>query len=367
MKNLIKKFANLPALTTDKKLVVLFSDDWGSVRIRSNSDLTQLKQKGIAATSRFNRFDTLESDSDMEYLLEVLVKHKDRRGNHPVITAVTNVANPDFNQIKKNNFQEYFYETNQQTYSRYAASNNVLSLVKQGIDQNIFVPESHGREHVQVNWYLEELQNENSMARKVFDNEFFFLEAKHLSNSKRGRGLGAAFDVWNLADIQTHKKVIATGLEIFKKQYGYSSTIFTPPAIFYNPAIETDLVANNIQWLDVGRFFKTPQVGGGEKRQFNYLGRKKKSGLKVLVRNCVFESNMSDSDDGVNSCLAGIAEAFASKQPALISNHRACFVGGINEDNRTKGLKAIDTLITKILQKWPDAEFVSGNELAKRL
>lgn len=48
-----------------------------------------------------------------------------------------------------------------------------------------------------------------------------------------------------------------------------------------------------IDWIDVGRLFKVPQTDGTEKWQFNYLGRKEKSGLKVLVRNAMFESNIS--------------------------------------------------------------------------
>ena len=108
MKAVIKKIANLPALKTNRKLIFFLSDDWGSVRIKSLQDQKQLLDKGYQINSRFDTFDTLESNSDMEALFEVLTKHKDSAGNHPVITAVTNVGNPDFKRIKDNNFDSCF-------------------------------------------------------------------------------------------------------------------------------------------------------------------------------------------------------------------------------------------------------------------
>jgi hypothetical protein len=365
MKQLIKKLTAKLGYQTDKKQILILSDDWGSLRIRSAKDQKQLVAKGLKINNRFNQFDTLETNTDMQKLFEVLLKHKDHKGNHPTITAVTNVANPDFKSIQEDNFQNYYHESIEQTYQRYPDSDKVLEMVKQGIHQNIFVPQSHGREHLQLNWWMQELQDENSFARKAFENEFFFLGAGYLNNPKRGRGVGAAFDVRDKKDLESHKEIISSGLTIFKNLYGYRSKIFTPPAIFYNPAIEATLFNEGIDWLDVGRFFKFPLVGGGERYQYNYLGRKKKSGLKVLVRNTVFETNMYQNDNGVARCMWDIEQAFIAKQPAFISNHRASFVGGIDTANRNKGLTALDKLLTQITTKWGDVEFISAKELSK--
>ena len=115
----------------------------------------------------------METNEDLELLFEVLTKYKDHNGNHPCITAVTNVANPDFKKIKESDFQEYHYETIASTYLRYPDSDRVLNLTHEGIQNKIFIPQSHGREHVQVNWWMEELQNKDSFASKFFENEFF--------------------------------------------------------------------------------------------------------------------------------------------------------------------------------------------------
>lgn len=93
----------------------------------------QLVSKEIKLNNRFDKFDTLETNGDMESLYEVLLKHKDHKGNHPIITAVSNVTNPDFKKIKEDNFQNYYFESIDKIYQRYPESNKVLELVKQGI------------------------------------------------------------------------------------------------------------------------------------------------------------------------------------------------------------------------------------------
>lgn len=363
MKNIIKKITAKIGYQTDKKQILLLSDDWGSVRIKSTQDQEALVKKGLIINNRFDQYDSLETNEDLELLFEVLTKYKDHNGNHPCITAVTNVANPDFKKIKESDFQEYHYETIASTYLRYPDSDRVLNLTHEGIHNKIFIPQSHGREHVQVNWWMEELQNKDSFASKFFDHEFFFLYNSLLKNNYRGRDIVAAFDVLTQDDLDSQIIIAKDSLIIFDNLFGFKSKIFTPPALFYNPQIEEIIKREGIDWIDVGRLFKVPQTDGTEKWQFNYLGRKKKSGLKVLVRNAMFESNISQSESAVDRCLYDIEQAFKLRQPAIISNHRACFTGRIDDNNRRKGLFELDLLFSRIVKKWPDVEFISINEL----
>lgn len=348
---------------TDKKQILLLSDDWGSVRIKSTQDQEALVKKGLIINNRFDQYDSLETNEDLELLFEVLTKYKDHNGNHPCITAVTNVANPDFKKIKESDFQEYHYETIASTYLRYPNSDRVLNLTHEGIHNKIFIPQSHGREHVQVNWWMSELKNINSFAREFFDHEFFFLYNSLLKNNYRGRDIVAAFDVLTQDDLDSQIIIAKDSLIIFDNLFGFKSKIFTPPALFYNPQIEEIIKREGIDWIDASRLFKVPQTDGTEKWQFNYLGRKKKSGLKVLVRNAMFESNISQSESAVDRCLYDIEQAFKLRQPAIISNHRACFTGRIDDNNRRKGLFELDLLFSIIVKKWPDVEFISINEL----
>ena len=103
IKQILNTVYNSLGWKTKRKLVVILSDDWGSIRVPSKESREKLIALGIDMnTNRFNKFDSLESNLDLENLFEVLLHHKDCNGNHPVFTAMTNVANPDFNNIKNN-------------------------------------------------------------------------------------------------------------------------------------------------------------------------------------------------------------------------------------------------------------------------
>ena len=47
-------------------------------------------------------------------------------------------------------------------------------------------------------------------------------------------------------------------------------------------------------------------------------------------------------------------------KPAVISTHRVNYIGGLNPDNRENGLRNLDSLLNRIVQKWDDIEFISS-------
>jgi hypothetical protein len=77
----------------------------------------------------------------------------------------------------------------------------------------------------------------------------------------------------------------------------------------------------------------------------------------------LFEPSESKSD-WVNKCFKNIEIAFRWNKPAIISTHRLNFIGSIFEENRTNNLKMLDSLLSAILIKWPEAEFISSADLA---
>ena len=363
MRELIKHFINRNSWKSGEKLIVFCSDDWGSVRNRSIQTREKLSNLGLnMKNNRFDRYDTLESNHDLEALFEVLLSYKDSRGNHPVITAITNVGNPDFDRIKGCNFEEYFWEPFSETLKRYPNHDKVLDYYHQGIDYNIFVPESHGREHLQFLWWMEELQHSNSWSKKAFPYEYFFLGSKYLLNPNH-KGLGAAFNVFDKNDYSTHKKTLIETFNTFQKLFGYEPTLFTPPALIFPMSLEQDLAKVNIKFLDIPSFRRLPYFKNFHRYQLNYLGKLGRGRINYWVRNVVFEPNMKADDDNVNHCLRGIAEAFKQNQPAIISNHRASIVGAIEEANRAKGIKALDKLFGMIIKLWPEVQFITVKDL----
>ena len=71
--------------------------------------------------------------------------------------------------------------------------------------------------------------------------------------------------------------------------------------------------------------------------------------------------------DWVDSCLNDIRIAFAWRNPAVIGTHRVNYIGGIDRSNRDRGLRELSALLTAILKKWPDVEFMSSEQLGNEI
>jgi len=71
-------YYNLPGWRTNRKIVVIESDDWGSIRMPSKEAFNNLQATGIDLLSdegfRFNKYDSLATSADLELLFEVSLK-----------------------------------------------------------------------------------------------------------------------------------------------------------------------------------------------------------------------------------------------------------------------------------------------------
>ena len=94
-----------------RPIVVIESDDWGSIRMPSVKVLDDLKAKGYryADYIGYDKYDTLASNDDLEVLLDTLSSVKDSEGNQARLTMNTVVCNPNFERIRQSAYQEYYY------------------------------------------------------------------------------------------------------------------------------------------------------------------------------------------------------------------------------------------------------------------
>ena len=356
--------SNLFGWRTNRKLIVIESDDWGSVYMSDKRALEEMKAKGIPLHSHYLKNDTLESNEDMEMLMDVLRKHKDASGRYVVMTGVNVVANPDFEKIKANGFKKYEYELFTETAKRYPKSDRIHSLWKQGIEERLLVPVFHGREHLNVQRWMKLLQEGNETVRIAFEYGVSTLSKE--INGKELTDLRAAFDIDTQNDLKYLEKVIDTGLDEFEALFGYKSTFFIPTNGPFNNNLEELLSKKGVKYIGTGKIQHEPLGEGKYKKHFRYLGKKNRLGQMYLTRNCFFEpisEEFPKERDWVASCLKEIEIAFNCHKPATISSHRVNYMGTINPENRAEGLKKLDQLLGAIIKKWPEVEFITSMEL----
>jgi len=360
MGKLLRYFSNIPGWRTNRKIVVIESDDWGSTRMPSKETLKTLINSGVqVGRSRYNLYDSFESNQDLESLFEVLSSFKDMHGNHPAITALCVVANPDFDKIRECEFKNYYYEPFTSTLRQYSAHDRVMNLWKEGLKRKIFIPQFHGREHLNVQRWLRDLQSNNRDTLLAFQNNIW-----GISTSLIPQGYQAAFAIDSVTELGYLNIVIEEGLKLFKELLGYSAEYFVPSNGQFNLTLEKVLFNNGVKYITLNKKHKEPVGKGKYKTHYHYLGKRSSSGLIYLSRNAAFEPS-AEGTDWVNSCLSDVQIAFRMKKPAVISTHRVNYIGFLNTVNREKGLIQLRELLTKILETWPDVEFMTSVELGK--
>ncbi|WAC40200.1 hypothetical protein [Pedobacter sp. SL55] len=363
-RSLISTFRNLPGKSVGKKIVVIECDDWGSRGVPSIEAYQKLKAAGLPMdSSRYARFDTLASAQDLEALFEVLSKHKDVNGNPAVVSPFFNTANPDFEVIKTNGFTKYVAEPVMDTIKKYAQG-DVLTQWKQGSEAKIWSPEYHGREHLATAMWLKALQSGDEKVRTAFD--YHFASYSPPGTPKAALNFRPNFYVTSGNDIPSLKADMENGIELFYEAFGFYPTVFNAPNGVFIDGFDQYLLEKGIQFNAVPRQ-RLDRAADGQYRYRTFrTGEKSANGMTCYVRNCNFEPT-ERSYAGINHILSQIQGAFICGKAAIIGTHRVNFVGGMDEKNRSQGLKELNQLLLQILKRWPDTLFMSSKDFTKLL
>lgn len=367
MVDIVKKIknhiVNAKGKKVDSKIVVIESDDWGAIRTTNRENYNSFKSQFENFNNPYLKYDTLASTDDLSALFDVLKAYKDQKGNHPVITFNTVVANPDFEKIKASNFQEYHYEPFTETLKRYYPNENIFGLWEQGMKEGLIYPQFHGREHVNVPVWLEQLQSGNKELLKAYElGTWSTSKGKFSSDNIK---LQASLDYKVEQPLLYQKEFIEDGLDLFEKIFGFRSLTMIANNFVLPPNLHPYIKKSGVTMLQ-GMKYQVQPYGLELKRRYirRYFGQSDKEGLIFNVRNCVFEpSQTKNSYDDVGNCLKEISNAFFWKKPAVITSHRLNFIGSIDENNRTKNLELLNFLFTQIIKTWPDVEFISSGKL----
>ena len=243
-----RNLINIPGWRTNRKIVVIESDDWGSIRMPSKQVYDNLLKAGVRVDKcPYNRFDSLASEDDLTALFDVLVKFKDKNGNHPIITANSVVANPDFELIQKSNYKEYHYELFTKTLKRYPNHKFSFELWKKGISEKLFFPQFHGREHVNISRWINALQANSEETMFAFKEGIFGLSTTIVKEKRKS--YQAALDFDNSLEFIKQKGVIASGLDLFEESFGYKSKSFIAPNYVWHPEIEKELAKQGVEFI----------------------------------------------------------------------------------------------------------------------
>lgn len=358
IREVYRNLINIPGWRTKKHIVVIESDDWGAIRMPSKYVYNEFIKKNFKVDKgEYNRLDSLESNDDLTALYDVLASVKDVQGNYAAFTANCVVANPDFIKIKDSGYSKYYYEPVSLTLKRYPKRDKVEALWMDGIKNNLFHPQSHGREHLNVKRWMNALQTGST--------EILFTFAHNTTYSGTGDySFMGALDFDHTNEITDQKKILFEGLRLFAYTFGYVSKSFIAPCYVWDNKLNYILAQSGVKYIQGGVTQYIP-TGGFRKysKRYHYIGEKNISGQKYLIRNCSFEPALRFAVDEVSSTLQQVEIAFRYHKPAVICSHRVNYIGSLDENNRKTNLLSLRDLLCKILRLWPDVEFMTSDAL----
>lgn len=351
---------------TKRHIIVIESDDWGSIRMPSYEVRETLRQNGfLIDRCKFSSYDSLASEADLANLFDVLSSVKDANGRHAVLTANAVTANPDFKRIRESGFEGYYYEPFTETLKRYPPTHHrSFEMWKTGIDERIFIPQLHGREHLNIIRWMKALQADDEVTRLSFDQEHFGLSV--LTTPKlRVRYMDAFCNVGSESSA-IEATIVRDAVNMFVKMFGYAPKSFIAPCYIWRDTLEQTLSSYGISYIQGLPLQQIPVNDNPPKvkTRYHFLGQKNKYGQRYLIRNAFFEPYKDNTTDKwVDECLNRLHIAFRWLKPAIISSHRINFIGTIDERFRDINLLLFKKLLNEIVRCWPDVEFMSSDEL----
>lgn len=359
-----KNYINSLGWRTNKKYVIIESDDWGTIRMPSKTVYHELIKHRIPVDKfSFDKHDSLESTEDLEALFDVLNSVNDKNGHPAVLTAYHVMANPNFEEIEKNGRTQYVYETILDSYKRNPHTKDSFGTIQKGIKMGIYIPQFHGREHIHVGRWMEAINSNSSKERLSFELKAIISSLGLEDIEPYVKDYFKGFDFNN--ELEEHEviDIHKDGLRLFKEIFGMDSSTFTAQGSVWGDSILKMLKSEGVELIGGQQLH--PNSSNRYRKIDKNWGTRNIYGQTHWRRNVLFEPARNQEFNWVQKCLAEMEIAFRWGKPSVISSHRENFIGSIFPENREKSLKNLKNLLIAIMNKWPDVEFINSEQLAK--
>lgn len=364
IKKIYTKAVNMMSKKTKKHIVVFESDDWGAIRVPNKETLDEFKQKFPNLNlNNYQLLDSLETEEDLNNLSNTLTSVKDKNGKPACFTINFVTENPNFKQIKENNFTKFVGEKVTETYNFYETnSSNIINKFLTGEKNGVFDIQLHAKEHINSAMWLKNASTID-YCKWAFEHNMVGVDYGKYNN----------LDVFNATNTNINiEEYISQACENFTQIFNKKPQSFIASCYIQNKKVENALNEEGIKFIQSTIKPNVSRKNGKLSFKLVYLGQKNKNGQIFTTRNVMFETskdylaNKTPKQAAVNT-LNDISKIFEQHLPAIICTHRVNFVSRIDPNNAKFGNKALSILLKMLTEKYPDIEFLSSYEFASRL
>lgn len=337
-------------------MLVIESDDWGTEHMPGPDALANMEQTGAAFESSYLNYDGLEKPEDIDRLCDVLSNYQDANGSPAVMTTNFVMANPDFEAIEQSGYSVFKAKPIDTGFNHEADRDRLWSSYRRGIENGVLVPQLHGWLHFCPDEWLIRLRRHDPASLKAFE-----LKMVGENLSSNDLGIQSMAPIYHTSQ-ESIQHLVKEGVSIFKEIFNMNSlTTIAPCYAWKSPETEQVLLSEGILAMQGREYQYLP----GGKIKPHYLGEHGPAGMLYMVRTCRLEPISAGTS--VDECFEQIRDAFDRNIPAVLCSHRVNYTSRVDVRVRDKGLAVLDGVLKRVIQAYPNVEFLSSDKLALRI
>ena len=295
----------------------------------------------------------------LQTLLETLSLHRDSINRNAVLTADVVLAVPDTRTIRDTPSHQYPRKLLDRDFPE------IYQAMLTGIDNDLFVPQLHGLEHLNGEAFAELCKSEDPRTEKALADENWW-DWEALDSPLQGHYVdGSSLPTKPINPIKA-QGIIETATNTFEKLFGQPSLTTVAPCYLWNDQIESMWSHHSIQAIQTAGYRCNGRAKDGGYIQDKLLirtGEKSIYGQIYLVRNVMFEP--VDGKNTPESAYQEALRAYRQALPITISTHRYNFTR--TEAEFKLSLDGLSSLLNKLTLHIADTRFLSSAELAEAL
>jgi hypothetical protein len=335
-------------------VVVIESDDWGN---------------GVLwADAREESGEDQKQASAVEHLSELLQRHQDSIGRHPVLTAFVVTGQADFSAILADPKRTYHRKPIDE------AMPMLVAALRKAETARLFAIAYHAHDHRNPELWSAAMSRAFEDARcegRAFGYTELAAYQRQAIDGLTGQGMapwgGEYYDVreGSLVSIsaQAAEAKVREGLNELLRAFGRRSVSTVAPRYLWGPAVEAAWCANGIQYVHGVDWQNGPATQTDENRS-RKLGFHTAGGLVGVPRNVHLEVSPDKTLPSVDMAFSQAKRAWACGQPAVISTHSYNYY----DDDPAMSeavLRCLDQLLRQLEQQMPDLVYLSSEEIGQ--
>lgn len=342
-----RRLVPLRGFVFGRPVVALQSDDWGRIGVRDREGFEALRAAGLDLGSDPYDFYTLEGADDVRALCEVLRRHRDADGRHPVIVASFVTANVDFEGTLAAKPGEVRLRPLARGLPGRWTRPGLFEAYSEAIGEGLLYPAFHGLTHfcrAAAEGVLRGGGERGAILRRVFGED-----TPYIYNRMPWIG----YEYWKPAgsflDFAEQRAAVAEGLAGYRELFGTDAVSACAPG--YRASDDTYRV-----WSAAGIRVAQEGIGGADAP---FLDR---WGLLHLPRTVAFEAGIDPERYTVDAAVRDAAAAISRGVPAVVCVHAINFHSTLRDFRRTT-VDRLDAFLTAMEKRYPDLAYVHDGDL----